>query len=231
MKYQLERVSTMVGSSGLYRGTTLRQAQGRLSVVSWAAVQDHGFSHCEQGLKPSANGEPRSARLKPCPDKNRFLKHALTTWVALLVLSVPLFGQLVSSHAPSGAVKPVSTTPAPQASGKPVARVNGVVLTDNDLLREMYTIFPYARQHNGKFPQELEPSIRQGALKMIVFEELVYQEALRRGMTVSQAKLDKAVADFRKQFKNPDDYRNFVKTEGGGSRAGAAGQDPEVAAD
>ena len=29
-----------------------------------------------------------------------------------------------------------------QVSDKPVARVNGAVLTDRDLLREMYTIFP-----------------------------------------------------------------------------------------
>jgi len=151
------------------------------------------------------------------------MKYRLSIWVALLALAtLPVSGQMVASHAPSGAVKPAdtmlaNTTSAPQPSGKPVARVNGVVLTDNDLLREMYNIFPYARQHNGKFPQELEPSIRQGALKMIIFEELVYQEAQRRGMTVSQAKLDKAVVDFRKQFKNPDDYKNYVKTEGGGS--------------
>ena len=177
----------------------------------------------EQGLKPRAKGGPRSARLKPCPDTKRFSKQALIIWVTMLTLAaVPMFGQMVSSHTPSPAVKPANTssanaTSAPLASGKPVARVNGVVLTDNDLLREMYNIFPYARQHNGKFPQELETSIRQGALKMIIFEELVYQDAQRRGMTVSQAKLDKAVVDFRKQFKNPDDYKHYVKTEGGGS--------------
>ena len=44
----------------------------------------------------------------------------------------------------------------PAASqGKPVARVNGTVLTDRDLLREMYAIFPYAKQHNG-FPKAQE---------------------------------------------------------------------------
>jgi parvulin-like peptidyl-prolyl isomerase len=146
------------------------------------------------------------------------MKYRLSISVTLLALaSVPSFGQMVASHAPSGAVKPASINAASLASGKPVARVNGVVLTDYDVLREMYNIFPYARQHNGKFPKELEPSIRQGAVKMVVFEELVYQEAQRRGMTVSQAKLDKAVADFRQQFKNPDDYKNYVKTEGGGS--------------
>ena len=36
--------------------------------------------------------------------------------------------------------------------GKPVARVNGVVLTDADLVREEYAIFPYAAQHGGKIP-------------------------------------------------------------------------------
>ena len=59
--------------------------------------------------------------------------------------------------------KNVSMAPAMQITGKPVAKVNGAVLTDRDLLREMYTIFPYAQQHNG-FPKELEPEIRRGAL-------------------------------------------------------------------
>ena len=70
-------------------------------------------------------------------------------------------------------------------TGKPVARVNGAVLTDRDLQREMFAIFPYARQHNGNVPQEMEPQIRQGAMQMIIFEELLYQEAQRRKITVS----------------------------------------------
>jgi parvulin-like peptidyl-prolyl isomerase len=100
-----------------------------------------------------------------------------------------------------------------RATGRPVARVNGTVLTDGDLLREMFAIFPYARQHDGGFPKELEEGIRDGALKMIIFEELVYQEALRRGMNVSAPKLDKAEADFRAQFANADLYREFVHAD------------------
>ncbi len=102
-------------------------------------------------------------------------------------------------------------------SGKPVARVNGAVLTDRDLLREMYTIFPYARVHNG-FPKPMEADIRNGALKMIVFEELVYQEAERRKMTVPPAKLDRAVADFRKQFSTEQEFQQYLKTELDGSQ-------------
>jgi parvulin-like peptidyl-prolyl isomerase len=103
------------------------------------------------------------------------------------------------------------------AVGKPVARVNGAILTDTDLLREEYAIFPYARQHNG-VPKELEGQIRDGALKMIIFEELVYQETLRRKMTVPPAKLQRAEADFRKQFPNPAEFNALLQSEFRGSQ-------------
>jgi hypothetical protein len=109
----------------------------------------------------------------------------------------------------------ILVAPAPKPAGRPVARVNGAVLTDQDLVREMYAIFPYARQHNG-FPKAMEADIRSGAMKMIVFEELVYQEALRRKMTIPPAQMDRALADFRQQF-NPDQYRQLLNTEFGGS--------------
>jgi peptidyl-prolyl cis-trans isomerase C len=113
----------------------------------------------------------------------------------------------------------VATHPVPnvQASAKPVARVNGAVLTDRDLLREMYAIFPYARQHGGTFPKEMEVGIRSGALQMIIFEELVYQEALRRKMTVGLTKMQAAETDFRKQFTSPQQYQDFLKAEFNGS--------------
>jgi peptidyl-prolyl cis-trans isomerase SurA len=97
-------------------------------------------------------------------------------------------------------------------SDKPVARVNGAVLTDRDLLREMYAIFPYAQQHNG-FPKAQEAAIRQGALEMIIFEELVYQEAVRRKLTIPPEKLNRAEADFRKQFNSPDQYQQYLQAE------------------
>src|SRR5208282_805909 len=100
---------------------------------------------------------------------------------------------------------------------KPVARVNGTVLTDRDLQREMYTLFPYAAQHNGQVPPELAPQIRKGALQMIVFEELLYQEALRRQLTIPPAKLQTAETDFKSQFSTPNEYRQFLAQEFAGS--------------
>jgi parvulin-like peptidyl-prolyl isomerase len=105
---------------------------------------------------------------------------------------------------------------APQVSDKAVAHVNGAVLTDRDLLREMYTIFPYAQQHNG-FPKAQEASIRQGALEMIIFEELVYQEAVRLKLAIPAEKINRAEAEFKKQFKSPDEYQAYMKAEMQGS--------------
>ena len=124
--------------------------------------------------------------------------------------------QLAVSHTSTAAKQAPPMTIA-QPTGRPVARVNGAVLTDRDLQREMYTLFPYAAQHNGQVPPELEPQIRQGAMQMIVFEELVYQEAVQRQITIPPAKLKTAEADFRHQFSSPDEYRRFLQSEFQGS--------------
>ncbi len=129
----------------------------------------------------------------------------------------------VASHAPTTMAK-AQSAPARQVqstitqpTGKTVAKVNGVVLTDKDLLREMYAIFPYARQHNG-FPKAQEAGIRQGALEMIIFEEMVYQEAQRRKMTVPAAQIDQAEAAYKKQFDSPDQFQQYMQQEMNGSR-------------
>jgi peptidyl-prolyl cis-trans isomerase SurA len=135
----------------------------------------------------------------------------------LVALSFSVASAQVASHAPTAVAKTTAAQVAPlQVSDKPVARVNGAVLTDRDLLREMYAIFPYARQHNG-FPKSEEAAIRQGALEMIIFEELVYQEAVRRKLTVPPEKLNRAEADFRKQFNTPDEYQQYLQAEMHGS--------------
>jgi parvulin-like peptidyl-prolyl isomerase len=145
----------------------------------------------------------------------------------LLLLSLAAASAQVASHAPTV----FTPTPAPSSAsgtaaaaavvaltptGKPVARVNGTVLTDTDLVREEYAIFPYARQHNG-IPKDMEPGIRGGALKMIVFEELVYQEAQRRKMTISAASLQHAEENYRKQFATPEEFNELIQNEFHGS--------------
>ncbi len=150
------------------------------------------------------------------------MKHHYLLPVLLLAAISPAWTQMISSHESPAAAKPSSNgsmlaTTRLQAVGKPVARVNGAMLTDRDLVREEYTIFPYARQHNG-IPTAMAADIRAGAMKMMEFEELVYQEAARQKMTVPPAKLQRAMSDFRKQFANPQDFQDLVQSEFKGSK-------------
>ncbi len=125
--------------------------------------------------------------------------------------------QMAVSHTPTTAATQPASSVGAEPTGKVVARVNGATLTDRDLQREIYTLFPYAAQHNGQVPAEMEPQLRKGALQMIEFEELVYQEAVRRQMTIPPAKLKTAEHDFRGQFKSPAEYQQFLNSEFKGS--------------
>jgi peptidyl-prolyl cis-trans isomerase SurA len=142
------------------------------------------------------------------------------SFLGFFLLGIAAAGAQVSSHQPtvfSNTPAQTAAKPAQTLANKPIVSVNGSILTEADLIREEYSIFPYARQHNG-IPKEFEKQIHDGAMKMIIFEELVYQEAQRRKMTVSAVKLQHAEADFRKQFATPDEFNAFLQSDFHGSR-------------
>jgi peptidyl-prolyl cis-trans isomerase SurA len=133
-----------------------------------------------------------------------------------LLLGLSTAPAQVASHTPVVPQAQPDSTVMIHPVGRPVVRVNGTILTDRDLLREMFTIFPYARVHNG-FPTAMEADIRDGAMKMMIFEELVYQEAKRRSMSVPPAELVRAKAQFRQQFSSAQEYQQFLSVEFHGS--------------
>jgi len=140
------------------------------------------------------------------------MKYEPLTFIVIVVLSSLAAGQNAASDSQS-MFKSMKLVP----TGKPVVRINGTILTDRDLVREMIAIFPYAQQHGGKFPQAMEADIRRGALDMIEFDELVYQEAVRRNFRVGSARLDLGMKVFRAQFNSRDEYQVYLRTECNGS--------------
>ena len=138
--------------------------------------------------------------------------------IAIVLAAATLLaqGQKPGSPAPHSALGTLWNA-EPLSLSKPVERVNGTTLTERDVVREMYAIFPYARQHNG-FPKAMEAEIRKGALMMITFEELVYQEAQRRKMTIAPERLTKAESQLRQQFGSPKQFQDFLDADASGSR-------------
>ena len=139
--------------------------------------------------------------------------------VALLLLSSTTVFSQMASHAPTvvaknGNANTTMSRPTPVADTKPVARVNGTVLTERDLMRELYTIFPFAAQHDG-IPKSMEPEMRKGALAMIEFEEMVYQEALRRKMDVAPDIIKTGEGKVRARFGTQQEFDQFVQNQFG----------------
>ena len=152
------------------------------------------------------------------------MRQELKVGIAIVASALTCAAQVVASHAPTLVPSATSTTQAsnssvqvlPPSAGKPVVRVNGAVLTDRDLMREIQSIFPYEQTHNG-IPKEMEPEMRKGALEMIIFEELLYQEALREKRTVSPERMKQAETEFRKQFASQQEFDQVLQNEVHGS--------------
>jgi len=159
------------------------------------------------------------------------MRYKIQIMALVMMAAMSASAQMVASHTPT----PAAATPMsfPEASksvksgadasslmvtDKPVVKVNGVALTDRDLLREMFSLFPYAKQHGG-FPKTMEKQIRQGAMQMIIFEELVYQEALKKKMTIAPTRVAREERNFKTQFHSQEEFNAYLKTELNGSEA------------
>ncbi len=143
--------------------------------------------------------------------------------VIALVVSTALarltYAQLApaSSHAPTK-LSVTKKAPTPD-SGKVVARVNGTELKEADLRRAMNRLFPYEGMHGNKVPEKYADDIRKRALDQIVFEELLYQEAQRRGLTAPQSMIKEVEQQARSRFSTEMEYDTVLR-EGYGSLEG-----------
>lgn len=117
---------------------------------------------------------------------------------------------MVSSHSPT---KNTSASSAP--SNSVVARVNGSELTQRDLQREMQRLFPFAGVHGGRVPGEYGAEVRRRALDQIIFDELVYQEATRRKMTIPAPLFNDVLSQAKARFRSKAEYESYAVQEYG----------------
>ncbi|MDA8104001.1 MAG: peptidylprolyl isomerase [Nitrospiraceae bacterium] len=109
----------------------------------------------------------------------------------------------------------VSSAKAGDGNGpeKPVARVNGKVLTEKKLEEMIDAMLPKAIYHSTVTPEK-RAEFRPKALEELIKTELYFQEAKRTGVAVKSADVDEAVDRLRKRFKTEADFSKALASSG-----------------
>jgi parvulin-like peptidyl-prolyl isomerase len=141
-----------------------------------------------------------------------------TVWCVLIFLALPLAAQQgpVASHAPDPALAKTQTvTPPPVSMSNVVARVNGASITERDVAEQSMRLFPYYSIHGGKVPDKYQAEIRAKAIQQLINDELMYQAAKRRGITVPPATMQDVLRQARGRFPSRKEYEEYAKAQYG----------------
>jgi parvulin-like peptidyl-prolyl isomerase len=130
--------------------------------------------------------------------------------------------QLLSSHQPTSN-EPAATPTLPAAPAKspgaPIARINGIALTQDYLDEEMQRLFPYYAIHGGRVPPSAEAELKKQALHDAILHELVYQEAVRRNTTISPQEWQTRMSALRQGFSTQKAFEAAVTKQYGSMAA------------
>ncbi len=100
-----------------------------------------------------------------------------------------------------------------EAGDKAVASVNGVVITETMLNAAVSQKLPMTSFH-GSIPQERLAQIRSEMLQKLIDNELLDQEAKRRGITVSKKEIDEQIALMRRNYPSSSAFARAMQKSG-----------------
>jgi peptidyl-prolyl cis-trans isomerase C len=113
-----------------------------------------------------------------------------------LVFAAPVFAQQI--------------TPTSLSTSHIVARVNGVPLFQKELDAQMQALFPYYSVHGGQVPASAQPEIRQKAMDRLLLDELLFQEARRRGLRATPPEVNARIRDARRKTQSKAEFDRAV---------------------
>ena len=136
----------------------------------------------------------------------------------MTALALSLLLLVMVWHSPSAAGdKPISagTTPAPmsmeQAKKITVARVNGVSITMESVVRMMNNM-GYRTRH-GSSRQEDVDALRQDAMNKLILQELAYQRAKGQGLLPAPAEVDAELQKIKARMGSEEGFAAFLEKE------------------
>jgi peptidyl-prolyl cis-trans isomerase C len=101
-----------------------------------------------------------------------------------------------------------------QVSESKVAVVNGTVITEKDLERQV-GFLQQKLQKTGKPMTEADlPEIRRNALENLIDEELLYQEAVKQKTKVSDTEINRALGTIKARFPDEGQFKDALSKTG-----------------
>jgi parvulin-like peptidyl-prolyl isomerase len=98
-------------------------------------------------------------------------------------------------------------------AGNVVAKVNGAVLTQRDLDRELDKLIPRITFHRS-VPEEKRKMYYDKALEELINQELEYQDAVSKGMKIDKEKVDAEMEKIKNRFKSQEDFKTALERSG-----------------
>lgn len=109
----------------------------------------------------------------------------------------------------SGAV----LSPAIFASAAFIAKVNGTVISAQELQDEVDRLIPRATYH-GNIPDGKRKEFKEKAVENLINAELIYQDAAARGYRTDSRKVKGELRKIRDRFKSEKDFRSALDRKG-----------------
>ncbi len=151
--------------------------------------------------------------------------------VVLFIVPVRMFagGKKESSSAPSKSVQ--SSQPAAdtgtagkkaedtarepiKTTGNIAAEVNGIDIPMTKFTSQLQTVLQQYASQGVAIKDSQKAQLRLKVLDNLIGQELLYQDAEKKGITVSEKDVTAQLAGIKKQFKDDAEYQNALKSQG-----------------
>lgn len=99
------------------------------------------------------------------------------------------------------------------ATGSALATVNGTAITQKELAIRVATLLPMASFH-GNIPPEKLVSLKRAALDDLILDELIWQNARRRGRTPEPAAVEAELSSVKQRFESQAEFEAALREDG-----------------
>lgn len=93
---------------------------------------------------------------------------------------------------------------------KPVAKVNGIAITQRELNEATATLLPQASYHRNVTPEKIK-ELQKQALDNLIREELFYRAGLKKGYKVAKSDINRRLKEITKKYPSPGAFKDALK--------------------